>query len=91
MLHLLPAPNAPPQNLQVFNATTTSLTVKWDHAPGPVQNYKINYQPVAGGKTLSVSLSAPSHPSLQSGDLYNLNVMGCIYPTQYVHQNFPHY
>ncbi|KAF7690441.1 hypothetical protein HF521_012245 [Silurus meridionalis] len=50
------SPNGPPQNLQVFNATTTSLTVKWDHAPGPVQNYKIDYQPVAGGKTLSTQV-----------------------------------
>ena len=49
------APTGPPQNLQVFNATTTTLSVKWDHAPGPVQNYKLTYQPVAGGKTLSVS------------------------------------
>uniref|UniRef100_A0A8C2CM97 Collagen alpha-1(XII) chain n=1 Tax=Cyprinus carpio TaxID=7962 RepID=A0A8C2CM97_CYPCA len=44
-------PTGPPQNLQVFNATTTTLTVKWDHAPGPVQNYKITYQPLAAGGT----------------------------------------
>uniref|UniRef100_A0AAR2LEQ9 Collagen, type XII, alpha 1b n=1 Tax=Pygocentrus nattereri TaxID=42514 RepID=A0AAR2LEQ9_PYGNA len=50
------AANGPPQNLQVFNATTTTLTVKWDHAPGPVQNYKINFQPVAGGKNLSTQV-----------------------------------
>ncbi|XP_058235769.1 collagen alpha-1(XII) chain isoform X2 [Hemibagrus wyckioides] len=50
------SPNGPPQNLQVFNATTTTLTVKWDHAPGPVQNYKIDFQPVAGGKTLSTQV-----------------------------------
>uniref|UniRef100_A0A8C1JQ95 Collagen alpha-1(XII) chain n=1 Tax=Cyprinus carpio TaxID=7962 RepID=A0A8C1JQ95_CYPCA len=49
-------PTGPPQNLQVFNATTTTLTVKWDHAPGPVQNYKITYQPLAGGKLLSVQV-----------------------------------
>uniref|UniRef100_A0A8C1JJ88 Collagen alpha-1(XII) chain n=1 Tax=Cyprinus carpio TaxID=7962 RepID=A0A8C1JJ88_CYPCA len=48
--------SGPPQNLQVFNATTTTLTVKWDHAPGPVQNYKITYQPLAGGKPLSVQV-----------------------------------
>ncbi|KAF5892201.1 collagen alpha-1(XII) chain-like isoform X3, partial [Clarias magur] len=53
---ITPAPNGPPQNLQVFNATTTSLTVKWDHAPGPVQHYKIDYQPVAGGKALSTQV-----------------------------------
>uniref|UniRef100_A0A672RH09 Collagen alpha-1(XII) chain n=1 Tax=Sinocyclocheilus grahami TaxID=75366 RepID=A0A672RH09_SINGR len=44
----------PPQNLQVFNATTTSLTTKWDHAPGRVQNYRITYVPVAGGRSQSV-------------------------------------
>uniref|UniRef100_A0A671LJ60 Collagen alpha-1(XII) chain n=1 Tax=Sinocyclocheilus anshuiensis TaxID=1608454 RepID=A0A671LJ60_9TELE len=49
-------PTGPPQNLQVFNATTTTLTVKWDHAPGPVQNYKITYQPLVGGKLLSVQV-----------------------------------
>ncbi|XP_051951417.1 collagen alpha-1(XII) chain-like isoform X2 [Xyrauchen texanus] len=49
-------PTGPPQNLQVFNATTTTLTVKWDHASGPVQNYKVTYQPVAGGKPLSVQV-----------------------------------
>uniref|UniRef100_A0A8C2FM79 Collagen alpha-1(XII) chain n=1 Tax=Cyprinus carpio TaxID=7962 RepID=A0A8C2FM79_CYPCA len=51
-----PVSSGPPQNLQVFNATTTTLTVKWDHAPGPVQNYKITYQPLAGGKPLSTTL-----------------------------------
>ncbi|XP_077094714.1 collagen alpha-1(XII) chain isoform X3 [Siphateles boraxobius] len=51
-----PAPSGPPQNLQVFNATTTSLTAKWDHAPGRVQNYKINYVPVAGGKSQSTQI-----------------------------------
>jgi hypothetical protein len=47
----------PPTDLVVINATTTSLTPKWGHAPGPVQNYKITYQPSAGGKTLTVSLT----------------------------------
>ncbi|XP_056111851.1 collagen alpha-1(XII) chain isoform X2 [Rhinichthys klamathensis goyatoka] len=51
-----PAPSGPPQNLQVFNATTTSLTAKWDHAPGRVQNYKITYVPVAGRKSLSTQI-----------------------------------
>uniref|UniRef100_A0A8C7N344 Collagen type XII alpha 1 chain n=1 Tax=Oncorhynchus kisutch TaxID=8019 RepID=A0A8C7N344_ONCKI len=48
------SPTGPPQNLQVFNATTTTLNVKWDHAPGRVQNYKITYVPIAGGKTQSI-------------------------------------
>uniref|UniRef100_A0AAY5ETZ1 Collagen alpha-1(XII) chain n=1 Tax=Electrophorus electricus TaxID=8005 RepID=A0AAY5ETZ1_ELEEL len=84
-LCLLPAPTGPPQNLQVFNATTTTLTVKWDHAPGPVQNYKINFQPVAelnsktitvGGKKNSVILQklTPDTP-------YSITV-AAIYPTE---------
>uniref|UniRef100_A0A3P9D789 Collagen alpha-1(XII) chain n=1 Tax=Maylandia zebra TaxID=106582 RepID=A0A3P9D789_9CICH len=36
----------------VFNATTTTLTAKWEPAPGAVQNYKITYRPVAGGEAL---------------------------------------
>ncbi|KAF5909696.1 collagen alpha-1(XII) chain-like isoform X4, partial [Clarias magur] len=51
-----PAPSGPPQNLQVFNATTTSLTVKWDHAPGKVQNYRITYVPTAGGRPQSTQI-----------------------------------
>ncbi|XP_056623247.1 collagen alpha-1(XII) chain isoform X1 [Triplophysa dalaica] len=50
---ITPAPSGPPQNLQVFNETTTSLTAQWEHAPGRVQNYRITYVPVAGGRTQS--------------------------------------
>ncbi|KAI4875292.1 hypothetical protein NFI96_022562 [Prochilodus magdalenae] len=49
-------PTGRPQNLQVYNATTTSLTVKWDHAPGRVQNYRITYMPVAGGRSQSTQI-----------------------------------
>ncbi|CAL8395351.1 unnamed protein product [Arctogadus glacialis] len=48
--------SGPPTSLVVLNATTTSLTPKWGHAPGPVQNYKITYQPSAGGKTLTTQV-----------------------------------
>ncbi|KAI1895827.1 hypothetical protein AGOR_G00110770 [Albula goreensis] len=53
---ITPPPQGLPQNLQVYNATTTTLTVKWDHAPGRVQNYRITYEPLAGGKTLSTQV-----------------------------------
>ncbi|XP_055362274.1 collagen alpha-1(XII) chain isoform X3 [Betta splendens] len=46
-------PSGPPRNLKVFNATTSTLTVNWDPAPGTVQNYRITYGPVAGGARLS--------------------------------------
>lgn len=54
MFFFLVAPSGPPQNLQVFNETTTSLTAQWEHAPGRVQNYRITYMPVAGGRPQSV-------------------------------------
>ncbi|XP_042598849.1 collagen alpha-1(XII) chain isoform X2 [Cyprinus carpio] len=53
---ITPAPSGPPQNLQVFNATTTSLTAKWDHAPGRVQNYRITYVPIAGGRSQTTQI-----------------------------------
>uniref|UniRef100_A0A8C7D6D4 Collagen type XII alpha 1 chain n=1 Tax=Oncorhynchus kisutch TaxID=8019 RepID=A0A8C7D6D4_ONCKI len=78
------SPTGPPQNLQVFNATTVTLTVKWDHAPGPVQNYKISFQPrgkegkertQVGGKKNSVILQklTPDTP-------YSVTV-AAIYPS----------
>ncbi|XP_048083246.1 collagen alpha-1(XII) chain isoform X1 [Alosa alosa] len=48
---ITPAPTGPPTNLLVFNETTTTMTLRWDHAPGRVQNYKITYVPAAGGRT----------------------------------------
>ncbi|XP_056620126.1 collagen alpha-1(XII) chain isoform X2 [Triplophysa dalaica] len=69
----------PPQNLQVFNATTTTLTVKWDHAPGPVQNYKVSFQPTAGGKPLSVQVGGKKNSvilqKLSPDTPYSITVM----------------
>lgn len=36
------------RNIQVYNPTPNSLDVRWDPAPGPVQQYRIVYSPVAG-------------------------------------------
>ncbi|XP_057679033.1 collagen alpha-1(XII) chain isoform X2 [Corythoichthys intestinalis] len=41
-------PRAGPRNLRVFEATTNSLTVGWDHAEGPVRQYRIAYAPMTG-------------------------------------------
>lgn len=32
----------------MFDATTSSLTIGWDHAEGPVRQYKISYAPMTG-------------------------------------------
>jgi hypothetical protein len=46
--NLLSAPKSGPRNLQVYNATSNSLTVKWDPASGRVQKYRLTYQPSTG-------------------------------------------
>uniref|UniRef100_A0A674BPV5 Collagen type XII alpha 1 chain n=1 Tax=Salmo trutta TaxID=8032 RepID=A0A674BPV5_SALTR len=78
------SPTGPPQNLQVFNATTVTLTVKWDHAPGPVQNYKISFQPVAGGKALSTQVGGKKNSvilqKLTPDTPYSVTV-AAIYPS----------
>ncbi|XP_067844647.1 collagen alpha-1(XII) chain [Heptranchias perlo] len=44
----IPATPTPPRNLQVYNATSHSLTVKWDPAIGRVRGYRIIYAPMTG-------------------------------------------
>uniref|UniRef100_A0A3B3Q4H7 Collagen, type XII, alpha 1b n=1 Tax=Paramormyrops kingsleyae TaxID=1676925 RepID=A0A3B3Q4H7_9TELE len=77
-------PSGPPRNLQVFNATTTTLTVKWDPAPGQVQNYKITYVPAAGGKTLTVSVGPKKNTvvlqKLIPDTLYSITV-AAVFPS----------
>ncbi|XP_062911509.1 collagen alpha-1(XII) chain isoform X1 [Mobula hypostoma] len=43
-----PVPLTPPRNLQVYNATSHSLTVKWDPASGRVRGYRVIYAPMTG-------------------------------------------
>lgn len=39
-------PRAGPRNMRVFDPTTSSLIISWDHAEGPVRQYKISYSPM---------------------------------------------
>ncbi|XP_056421865.1 collagen alpha-1(XII) chain isoform X3 [Hyla sarda] len=48
ILTTTPSPRNGPRNLQVYNATSNSLTVRWDPATGRVQRYRIFYQPAVG-------------------------------------------
>lgn len=34
--------------MRVFDATTNTLTIGWDHAEGPVSQYRITYAPMTG-------------------------------------------
>ncbi|KAL2081858.1 hypothetical protein ACEWY4_021676 [Coilia grayii] len=77
-----PGPIGPPANLRVFNATTTSLNLRWDHAPGPVQNYKITYLPAAGGKAVTTQVGGKKNQAvlqkLTPNTPYNITV-GAVY------------
>ncbi|XP_029351702.1 collagen alpha-1(XII) chain isoform X3 [Echeneis naucrates] len=74
----------PPRNLRVFNATTTTLTAKWEPAPGPVQNYRITYQPTAGGEPITTQVGARKTstilPKLQPDTPYTVSV-AAVYST----------
>lgn len=49
IIHFPPVvPRSGPRNLRVYDATTNSLSVQWDHADGPVQQYRIIYSPMGG-------------------------------------------
>ncbi|KAK6490157.1 collagen alpha-1(XII) chain-like isoform X1 [Huso huso] len=51
-----PDPMSAPFNLQVYNATSSTLTVKWDPATGRVLRYRIAYVPTAGGPELTTQV-----------------------------------
>lgn len=34
--------------MRVFDATTSTLTIGWDHAEGPVRQYRVTYAPLTG-------------------------------------------
>ncbi|XP_047243771.1 collagen alpha-1(XII) chain isoform X2 [Girardinichthys multiradiatus] len=84
---LLKAPDVrpePPRNLRVFNATVSTLTVKWDAASGPVKNYKITYKPIAGGEPLSLQVGGKKTniilQQLQPDTPYSVTV-AAVYPS----------
>uniref|UniRef100_A0A665VXT7 Collagen, type XII, alpha 1a n=1 Tax=Echeneis naucrates TaxID=173247 RepID=A0A665VXT7_ECHNA len=41
-------PRSGPRNMRVYDPTTTTLSVSWEHAEGPVMQYQITYAPTIG-------------------------------------------
>ncbi|CAJ1073879.1 collagen alpha-1(XII) chain isoform X2 [Xyrichtys novacula] len=41
-------PRSGPRNMRVYDPTTTTLSVSWEHAEGPVVQYKITYAQTTG-------------------------------------------
>nr|XP_057921467.1 collagen alpha-1(XII) chain isoform X1 [Doryrhamphus excisus] len=74
----------PPRNLKVYNATVSTLAVRWDPAPGPVQNYKILYAALAGGEALSTQVGGKKTSTILqklSPDTPYVVTMTAVYPT----------
>ncbi|XP_078504196.1 collagen alpha-1(XII) chain isoform X2 [Lissotriton helveticus] len=74
-----PVPKSGPRNLQVYDATSSSLTVKWDHATGRVQRYNIAYQPSVGvGPELTTTVDGKQNTvvlrKLQADTPYTITV-----------------
>ncbi|XP_041814167.1 collagen alpha-1(XII) chain [Chelmon rostratus] len=84
LLKATDVPPEPPRNLRVFNATTSALSLRWDAAPGPVQNYKITYKPIAGGEPLSTQVGGKKTgvtlQKLEPDTQYSITV-AAVYPT----------
>lgn len=80
------APTAPPQNLSVFNISSTSLRVTWDplpreHRRGTILGYKIFYQKFVN--SLRVTRSIDSGEQSVDGSSLELDLMGLEKFTNY--------
>uniref|UniRef100_A0A3Q3X4W8 Uncharacterized protein n=1 Tax=Mola mola TaxID=94237 RepID=A0A3Q3X4W8_MOLML len=78
-------PPDPPRNLKVFNATTSSLTARWEPGPGPIRNYRITYRPEAGGveemEQVPVTTTSIILRNLMPDTLYKVSVLP-VYPAR---------
>ncbi|CAB1330739.1 unnamed protein product, partial [Coregonus sp. 'balchen'] len=77
-------PRSGPRNMRVYDATTSSLTVAWEHAEGPVQQYKITYAPTTGDPIEEHTMVPGNRntvilPNLDPDTPYKINVQA-IYP-----------
>lgn len=41
-------PRSGPRNMRVYDPTTSTLSVSWEHAEGPVMQYRITYAQTTG-------------------------------------------
>lgn len=63
-------PRSGPRNIRVYDPTTNTLSVNWDHAEGPVVQYRITYVQTTGDpieeyvSTFRIPLHSTLQPSL---------------------------
>lgn len=75
------SPYKGPRNLQTSEPSKTSFRVTWDHAPGDVKGYKVQFHPVTDGIDLGELLVGPYDNTvvleeLRAGTKYTVNVFG---------------
>lgn len=76
-------PRAGPRNLRVFDATTSTLNIGWDHAEGPVMQYRITYAPMTGDP-ITESVSIYIDYSLRNHvNLFEIIHIQCLSETAY--------
>lgn len=47
--------------MRVFETTTSTISIGWDHAEGPVQQYKIAYAPLTGDPITEFVSNSPQY------------------------------
>ncbi|KAJ8341791.1 hypothetical protein SKAU_G00340820 [Synaphobranchus kaupii] len=77
-------PRSGPRNMVVFDPTTSTLSVNWEHAQGPVQQYRITYAPTTGDPIDEFTVVPGNRnnvilQNLQPDTPYRINV-AAIYP-----------
>ncbi|KAF3850310.1 hypothetical protein F7725_020029 [Dissostichus mawsoni] len=75
-------PKGSPRDLRVFEETVSSMKVSWEPAPGSVQQYRVSYQPSAGGPRKEVAVKGDNRAALlknlQPGTQYEISlIMSC--------------
>ncbi|XP_028294319.1 collagen alpha-1(XII) chain isoform X3 [Gouania willdenowi] len=72
-------PRNGPRNMRVYDPTTSTLSVSWEHAEGPVQQYRITYSPTVGDPieeytTVPGNVNNVILPNLDADTPYNIKV-----------------
>lgn len=65
-------PRSGPRNMRVYDPTTSTLSVSWEHAEGPVMQYRITYAQTIGDPIEEyVSMFMIPHNSILAYGLIN--------------------
>lgn len=66
------------KNLRVYDPSTSTLNVRWDHAEGNPRQYKLFYAPTAGGQEEMVIIFCEKYMLNKTIELLKSGVNGVI-------------